>query len=94
MPDRILKFDRTPVARLISCAAAFGSAALFFNYLAQGPNEIETLPLIGLVLLFAGTVAAAIVQYGDHIYVSDQGVMYENRLLLETPPTVPATRAA
>ncbi|MGZ8851356.1 MAG: hypothetical protein ACXW3E_13655 [Thermoanaerobaculia bacterium] len=81
MPDHILKFDRTPVARLVSCAAAFGSAALFFNYLAQGTDEIETMPLIGLVLLFMGTVAAAVVQYGDHIYVSDQGVMYENRLL-------------
>jgi len=81
MPDHILKFDRTPVARLVSCAAAFGSAALFFNYLAQGTDEIETMPIIGLVLLFLGTVAAAVVQYGDHIYVSDQGVMYENKLL-------------
>ena len=81
MPERIFRFDRTPVARLISCAASFGSAALIFNYIAQGPREIEPLPMIGLVLLFAGTIAAAIVQYGDHIYLSDQGVMYENRLL-------------
>ena len=37
--------------------------------------------MIGLILLFLGTLAAAIVQYGDHIYFSDDGVMYENRLL-------------
>ena len=37
--------------------------------------------MIGLVLLFLGTVAAAVIQYGDHIYLSDEGVMYENRLL-------------
>ena len=78
---KILVFDRTPVARLISCAAAFGSAALFFNYLAANPNDFEVLPLAGLVLLFLGTLAAAIVQYGDHIYFSEHGVMYENRLL-------------
>lgn len=81
MANHILKFDRTPVARLVSCAAAFASAALIFNYLAQGWNEVEILPFIGLLLLFAGTLAAAAVQYGDHIYVSDEGVMYENRLL-------------
>ena len=81
MSNKILKFDRTPVARLVSCAAAFGSAALIFNYLAQGVDEIEVMPLIGLLLLFLGTLAAAAVQYGDHIYVSDEGVMYENRLL-------------
>jgi hypothetical protein len=79
--DRILKFDRTPVARLVSCAAAFASAALFFNYLAQSSNDLQVLPIVGLLLLFFGTVASAVVQYGDHIYVSDQGVMYENRLL-------------
>ncbi len=78
---RILKFDRTPVARLISCAAVFGSAALVFDYLAAGWNEVEILPFLGLILLFLGTLAAAIVQYGDHIYFSDDGVMYENRLL-------------
>ena len=81
MADRILKFDRTPVARLVSCAAAFASAALFFNYLAQSSNDLQVLPIVGLLLLFFGTVASAVVQYGDHIYVSDQGVMYENRLL-------------
>jgi hypothetical protein len=79
--DQILKFDRTPVARIISCAAVFGSAALVFNYLTVGWEEVELLPFFGLILLFLGTLGAAIVQYGDHIYVSDQGVMYENRLL-------------
>jgi len=81
MAGQILKFDRTPVARLISCAAAFGSAALVFDYLSKNANEIETLPLAGLMILFLGTLAAAAVQYGDHIYVSDAGVLYENRLL-------------
>jgi len=80
MPQ-ILKFDRTPVARLVSCAATFGSAALLFDYMSHGAKEIEALPFTGLLVLFLGTLAAAAVQYGDHIYVSEQGVMYENRLL-------------
>jgi hypothetical protein len=79
--QHILKFDRTPVARLISCAAVFGSAALVFNYLTVGWEEVELLPFLGLILLFLGTLGAAIVQYGDHIYVSEDGVMYENKLL-------------
>ena len=79
--NRILVFERPPISRLISCAAAFGSAALFFTYLAENADDIRPLPIIGLVLLFLGTLAAAAVQYGDHIYVSDEGVMYENRLL-------------
>src|SRR5207247_272748 len=77
----ILKFDRTPVARLVSCAATFGSAALLFDYMSHGAKEIEPLSFAGLFILFLGTLAAAIVQYGDHIYFSEQGVMYENRLL-------------
>lgn len=81
MEKRILKFDRPPISRLVSCAAAFGSAALFFTYLAENADDVRPLPVIGLVLLFLGTLAAAIVQYGDHIYLSDDGVMYENRLL-------------
>ena len=79
--NRILVFERPPISRLISCAAAFGSAALFFTYLAENADDIRPLPIIGLVLLFLGTLAAAAVQYGDHIYVGDEGVMYENRLL-------------
>lgn len=77
----ILKFDRTPVARLISCAASFASAALVFDYLSKGEKEIEALPMTALIILFLGTLAAAMVQYGDHIYLSDDGVMYENWVL-------------
>jgi hypothetical protein len=79
--SRILKFDRTPVARLISCAASFASAALLFDYLSKGEKEIEALPILALILLFLGTLAAAAVQYGDHIYLSDDGLMYENWVL-------------
>jgi hypothetical protein len=78
---RLLVFERPPVARIISCAASFGSAAIFFMYLAEHPQDYEFLPMAGLVLLFLGTLAAAIMQYGDHIYLSDDGVKYENRLL-------------
>src|SRR4051812_8285902 len=81
MAGKVLKFDRSPVTRLVSCAAVFGSAGLVFDYLSKGTNEIEALPLTGLMILFVGTLAAAAVQYGDHIYVSDDGVLYENRLL-------------
>lgn len=79
--SRILKFDRTPVARLISCAASFASAALLFDYLSKSEKEIETLPVVALILLFLGTLAAAAVQYGDHIYLNDDGLMYENWVL-------------
>ena len=79
--NRILRFDRTPIARLISCAATFASAALVFDYLSHGAKEVEPLTLAGLILLFLCTLAAAVVQYGDHIYFSDDGVMYENRVL-------------
>lgn len=80
---KTLVFDRTPVARLISCAAAFGSAGLFFDalsrYLSHEGRSI--LPLIGFALLFLGTLLSALLQYGDHIYVSPKGVLYENRWL-------------
>ena len=79
--NTILVFDRPPIARIISCAASFGSAALVFTYIAENADDIRPLPIIGLVLLFLGTLASAVVQYGDHIYVGDQGVKYENRLL-------------
>jgi len=79
--NQILVFERPPVPRLISCAAAFASAALVFRYLADYANDIRILPILGLILLFLGTVAAMILQYGDHIYFSDAGVMYENRML-------------
>lgn len=79
--DDVLVFERPPVQRIFSCAASFGSAAIFFMYLSEHPTDYELLPIIGLVLLFLGTVAAAVVQYGDHIYFSEIGVKYENRLL-------------
>jgi hypothetical protein len=79
--DKVLVFERPPVARIFSCAAAFASAAIFFMYLAEHPHDYGVLPIIGLVLLFLGTLAAAIVQYCDHIYFSDVGVKYENALL-------------
>lgn len=79
--DNLLVFERPPVPRIVSCAAAFGSAAIFFMYLAEHPTNYEALPMIGLVLLFLGTLVAMILQYGDHIYLSDTGLKYENRLL-------------
>lgn len=81
MEKSVLVFERPPISRLISCAAAFGSAALFFTYVAENASDLRPLPMAGLVLLFLGTLAGAVVQYGDHIYFSDIGVMYENRLL-------------
>ncbi len=79
--NQILVFERPPISRLISCAASFGSAALIFRYIADSADDIRLLPMSGLVLLFLGTVVAMVLQYGDHIYFSDIGVMYENRLL-------------
>jgi hypothetical protein len=79
--DTTLVFERPPVPRIISCAASFGSAAIFFMYLAEHPTDYAFLPMAGLVLLFLGTVVAAVLQYGDHIYLSDEGVKYENRVL-------------
>jgi hypothetical protein len=79
--DNVLVFERPPVSRIVSCAASFGSAAIFFMYLAEHPYDYELLPMAGLVLLFLGTLAAAVVQYGDHIYFSEIGVKYENALL-------------
>lgn len=82
MSDKtVLVFERPPVARIVSCAAAFGSAAIFFQYLADHPHDYQPLPIIALILLFIGTLAAAVVQYGDHIYLSEIGVKYENALL-------------
>jgi hypothetical protein len=82
MTDRdVLVFERPPVPRIISVAAVCASAALVFNYIARNEGEIDALPFSLLILLFLGTLAAAIVQYGDHIYCSEVGVMYENKLL-------------
>lgn len=79
--DFLLVFERPPVPRIISCAASFGSASIFFMYLSEHPTDYEFLPMAGLILLFLGTLVAAILQYGDHIYLSEVGVKYENRLL-------------
>lgn len=81
-PERTtLVFDRTPTARIFSCAAVFASAALFFQYLSLGPEEVRFLPFVGLILLVAGTLLSALMQYGDRIYVSPDGVLFHNRLL-------------
>lgn len=77
----MLVFERPPVSRIVSCAASFGSAAIFFLYLSEHPYDYKLLPIAGLILLFLGTVVAAILQYGDQIYFSEVGVKYENRLL-------------
>jgi hypothetical protein len=79
--DNLLVFERPPVSRIISTAAVFGSAAIFFMYLAEHPTDYSLLPMSGLILLFLGTVVAMVLQYGDHIYFSETGVKYENRLL-------------
>lgn len=81
VPNEIIVFERNPVARLISCAAVFASAALVFNYLARSADDIDPLSFGFFIVLFLGTLAAAIAQYGDHIYLSNEGVMYENRVL-------------
>ncbi len=77
---QILVFDRSPVLRILSCAASFASAALFFTYLSYNADDLHVVPMALLILLFLGTVAGMVLQYGDHIYFSDDGVMYENRL--------------
>jgi len=77
----VLVFERPPVPRIISVAAVCASAALVFNYIARNSGEIDAFPFSLLILLFLGTLAAAVVQYGDHIYCSEVGVMYENKLL-------------
>jgi hypothetical protein len=79
--DNLLIFERPPVSRIISTAAVFGSAAIFFMYLAEHPTDYSLWPMSGLILLFLGTVVAMVLQYGDHIYFSETGVKYENRLL-------------
>lgn len=81
LDEGTLRFDRTPVARIISCAAVFASASLLFDYLSNGRDDINVLPLIGLSLLCVGTLLSALLQYGDHIYVTRDGVTYRNRLL-------------
>ena len=78
--DDVLVFERPPISRIVSCAASFGSAAIFFMYLAEHPTDYRFLPMFGLVLLFLGTVFGMILQYGDYIYLSEHGVKYENKV--------------
>jgi hypothetical protein len=54
---------------------------LLFEYLSIGADRIRLLPLLGLGLLVLGTLASALLQYGDHIYVAPDGLLYENRWL-------------
>ena len=79
-PDETLRFDRTPVAKIISCAAVLASASLLFDHFAAGREAIRPLTLFALVLLFVGTVMSALLQYGDHIYLSAEGLLYRNRI--------------
>lgn len=81
MERKTIVFDRTPLARLISCAAAFGSAALFFDYLSLPADRLNFFALGALGVLLVGSVLAALLQYGDHIYVAPEGLLYENRWL-------------
>ena len=74
-----LVFDRTPIAKIISCVAVFGSAAIFFEYIASGDIGVFTTVILALVVV--GTIMSALMQYGDHIYVSSEGLLYRNRLL-------------
>jgi len=77
--DYTLVFDRTPIARLISLVAVFGSAAIFFEYISSGDTSIITSAL--LILVVIGTILSALMQYGDHIYIAPQGCLYRNKLL-------------
>lgn len=77
--DYTLVFDRTPIARLISCVAVFGSAAIFFEYISSGDTSVVTATILALVVV--GTILSALMQYGDHIYIAPQGCLYRNRLL-------------
>lgn len=77
--EEVLVFDRTPVARLISCASVFGSAALLFDYISEDP--VRPIAVVGLILLVIGTLFSALLQYGDHIYLSSEGLLYKNKLL-------------
>jgi hypothetical protein len=81
LANMTLVFDRTPIARLISCAAVFASGALFFDYLSRGPENLRFFPFLGFSVLFVATIITALVQYGDRIYVAPEGVLFQNRLL-------------
>ena len=79
--DPLLVFERPPVSRIVSVAAAVGSAAVVFMYIAEHPTDYRGWPLYLLIGLFLATLVQAVLQYGDHIYLSEMGLKYENRLL-------------
>lgn len=79
--ETTLVFDRAPLGKVISCAAVFASGALLFSYLSKEPSELRFLPILGLTALLAGTILAALVQYGDRIYLGPHGMMSRNKFL-------------
>ncbi|MBI2213521.1 MAG: hypothetical protein HYU52_07735 [Acidobacteria bacterium] len=79
VPADRLVFDRTPLARLVACTAVFGSAGILVAYLASG--DIAWYSVVALALLFLGTVASALMQYGDEIVVDTVCVRYRNTIL-------------
>lgn len=79
--EPILVFRRTAIARAISLAAALGACGLLIDYLTLEASERTIGGTIGLAALASGTVLAALVQYGDRIYLSADGVVYMNRFL-------------
>lgn len=79
--EPILVFRRTHLARLVSMGAALGSTGLLIDYLTLEPREWSALGLAALVVISAGSIMAALVQYGDRIYLSAEGLLYRNAFL-------------
>ena len=79
--EPILVFRRTTFARIISMAAALGATGLWIDYLTLEAADRSILGTAALSVLAAGSILAALVQYGDRIYLSPQGLLYMNRFL-------------
>lgn len=79
--EPILVFRRTVPARALSMAAALGSTGLWIDYLTLEPGERTMAGLVILSVLAAGSILAALVQYGDRIYLSAEGLLYRNSFL-------------
>lgn len=79
--EPILVFRRTVSARALSMAAALGSTGLWIDYLTLEPGERSVTGLVLLSFLAAGSILAALVQYGDRIYLSAEGLLYKNSFL-------------
>lgn len=62
-------------------AAALGTSGLLIDYMTLGSDERTVGGIIGLSLLALGSILAALVQYGDRIYLSAEGLVYLNRFL-------------